>query len=223
MNRWTAIIPIKPWALAKSRLRLPAPERSLLARAFASDVLDAVGASDLIGTIVIVSARNDLARQAFRHRAVVLHDRPLLSRDGLNKAVEIGRHWASSWHPDCPIVVVPSDLPCLTPAALDDALNLMHGAGSAFTPDASGTGTTLLSASTPDLLRPAYGPASRDRHAEARAAPVHDVDRRVRHDVDTLHDLFEATHLGLGEQTRAAIERIRLREVSAGAGAVSTG
>jgi 2-phospho-L-lactate guanylyltransferase len=217
--KFTAIIPVKPSSLAKSRIDLPAHNRSLLARAFASDVLTAVGSSDLIDAILIITARDDLAEQARRHHAVILRDRPLLARDGLNSAIGIGGHWASSRREKNPVVVVPSDLPCLTSALLDETLRLMRGDGSAFVPDRSGSGTTLLSASTPRLLLPSYGPGSRRRHAQLGATCVDDVVPHARHDVDTLDDLAAALPLGVGQQTQAALSQLGLRADLTGAGA----
>ncbi|MFD8338285.1 2-phospho-L-lactate guanylyltransferase [Streptomyces solisilvae] len=209
MTRWTAIIPVKSSESAKSRIRLRAPERRILADAFASDVLTAVVASELVGTIVVVTARDDFPDEACGRRIVILQDRPLPAHDGLNGAVEIGRLWAQAHHPRRPIVVVPSDLPCLTPNTLDATLHQLHRADTAFTPDAAGCGTTLLSASTPHRLRSAYGPNSRRHHTLLGAAVAEDVDCRVRHDVDTLDDLAEALQLGVGSRTRAAIVGLR--------------
>lgn len=201
MTSWTAIVPVKPSDLAKSRIALPPAQRSALARALAKDVLDAIGGAASIGEIVIVSARPELTEHARRHRAIILRDRPLLTADGLNGAVETGRRWAMSRRPDHPVVVVPADLPCLTPAVVDATLARLAGLPQAFVPDFSGSGTTLVGAAIPALLRSSYGSGSCQRHADRGLTPVHDVDLRARQDVDTLSDLRSAARLGLGVTT----------------------
>jgi 2-phospho-L-lactate guanylyltransferase len=213
MTGWTVIIPVKPSELAKSRIDLPPGQRSALARALTCDVLEAVGAADSVEQIVIVSARPELAEQARRHRAVILEDRPLLIPDGLNGAVETGRRWAASRRPDAPVVVVPADLPCLTPAIVDAALTRMALCSRAFVPDFSASGTTLLGAALPDLLWSSYGPESCQRHVDAGLTPVHDVDDRARLDVDTVSDLRHAAQLGLGVSTDRELRRLRDRRV----------
>jgi len=211
VTRWTAIIPVKSSEFAKSRIRLPAPERRTLADAFARDVMAAVGASKLVGTTVVVTGRDDFPGPTDDRSVVVLQDSPIRTSDGLNAAIEIGRIWALSHHPERPVVVVPADLPCLTTNVLDATLRRLGGVSRAFTPDARGSGTTLLSASAPDLLCSAYGPDSRHHHTLLESTVFEDVDRRVRHDVDTLRDLAGAVQIGVGSRTKSALDRVRPR------------
>jgi hypothetical protein len=104
-------------------------------------------------------------------------------------------------------------LPCLTPNALTP-LHRIHGAYcTAFTPDAAHWGAIIPSGSTPAHLRSAYEADARRRHALLGAAVVENVDRRVRHDVDTLNDLAEAVGFGLGSKTRAVPARHHLTGV----------
>jgi 2-phospho-L-lactate guanylyltransferase len=204
----TAIVPIKPWGLSKSRLAVGAEQRSVLARAFALDVLAAIGQAELVGQIVIVSAETEMRTIARGHGAVVLADRPMLAPDMLNVAIGNGRRWAGTHRPDAPLVVVPADLAALTGPALDAAITAMGHHEIAFVPDMTDIGTTLMWAREPAGLRPSYGPRSAARHAEDGAHEVVDVDDRVRQDVDTTVDLREVRHLGAGAHTTAALARL---------------
>lgn len=214
MTGWTAIVPAKRWMLSKSRIEVGAAERAGLARAFAIDVLDVLDAAEAVELVIVVTGEPELAALARRLGHVVLEDRvALLSVDPLNDAVRRGRSWARAARPGAPVVVVPTDLPSLDPPALTQALEAMALPGSSYVPDSSGTGTTLLAASSPDLLEPRYGVDSARRHARAGVRAVIEVDPVVRRDVDTLQHLEQALRLGLGPET-TRVARAALREVS---------
>src|SRR5690606_29311175 len=113
MTRWTAIVPVKSWRAAKSRLQ--APGREGLARAFALDVLAALDSSELIGRVIVVSNESELGAG----HAIVGDP------GSLNGAVEAGRDRLLSEGVAGPVVVVPADLAALTVDALDAVLNRM--------------------------------------------------------------------------------------------------
>ena len=206
MTAWTAIIPVKPWALAKVRLNVSVSNehRAELARAFSLDVLRCVVDTPEVGQVIVVTVESELQARASSLGAVVLNDRPLFTSDPLNDAVRLGRSWALINRPSEPIVVIPGDLPSLTPGALTLALDAMSGFKTAFVPDGEGLGTTLLSAVTPQRLRPFYGAESCRRHCASGCHPVVDVDPRVRRDVDTVFDFSRARELGIGKETGRA-------------------
>ena len=72
----------------------------------------------------------------------------------------------------------------------------------AFVADAAGDGTTLYTAAPGAAFRPAFGLASRARHAAGGAAELGlDGIPGLRRDVDTPSDLREAVALGLGSHS----------------------
>ncbi|WP_229052368.1 2-phospho-L-lactate guanylyltransferase [Aeromicrobium sp. Leaf350] len=202
MSGWTAVIPVKPWRLGKSRLH--SSRRITLARAFALDTLEATAATPSVGRVVVVSSEAGLILPARSLGAAIVADHPLKGAGGLAAAVDLGRRWAVSRFPGEPIVVVPADLPCLTPEVLDGVLAEAAEPATSFVPDAQGDGTTLLAARIPRVLPIAYGPGSADLHRAAGAHPLFDVDPRARRDVDTVLDLQAAAQLGTGRHTRRA-------------------
>jgi 2-phospho-L-lactate guanylyltransferase len=148
------------------------------------------------------------------------------SQDGLNGALLHGAAVASRRWPGTGLAALTADLPALRPEELAAALRAValsassavgqtaeQGArqaanGTAFVPDAAGVGTTLYAAVPSGDFRPAFGGASRARHALAGATElaldgVLDGVPGLRRDVDTAADLRAAVALGAGFRTTA--------------------
>jgi 2-phospho-L-lactate guanylyltransferase len=101
-----------------------------------------------------------------------------------------------------PVAALTGDLPALRPAELTAGLSEAGAAGGrAFVPDASGAGTTLLTAPSGAALRPRFGPGSAAAHASSGATPLLGPWPSLRRDVDTAADLAAAAVLGLGPHT----------------------
>lgn len=198
MSSVTAILPVKPWPLAKSRLTLPAERRESLARAFCFDVVEAVRASGMISQLVIVSAERELVAAARSWGAALLVDRPLVEPAAHRLAVETGRRWAATHRPGKPVVVVPADMPALTGQALDEALHEMLRSDMAVVPDKGGTDVTCVSATSPERLRFARADDFAASCAVQGARVVEHVSPRVRCGVDVVADLGDAYRMGVG-------------------------
>lgn len=206
VNGWTAILPVKPWNLAKTRLGLSHDDRVQVARAFALDALDALVGSTFVSRIVVVTAEHRLVGHVARvPGALVLADRPMMARDMLNPAVDLARRWGMAHAPRAPIVVVPADLAALTPDVLDEAIARLACYERAFIPDTEGDGTTLVAARRPSRLVTLFGPRSASRHAGEGVHMVADVDPRVRRDVDRPDHVSQARHLGFAAHTAAVV------------------
>jgi len=204
MTGWTVVVPLKPTHLGKSRLQVPVGLRRSLAEAFALDTLAAVRGCDLVSNVVLVTADASVSSQVVpRAGWTVLEDRPLLSRGGQNAAIGSGIAWARSRRADSPIAVISADLPCLTTSVLTDVLGRARDEAQTFVADAEGDGTTMLMASSPAGLRPAFGAASAYRHARLGHQQLRDIDVRARRDVDTVEHFAAARAWGLGQKTTA--------------------
>jgi 2-phospho-L-lactate guanylyltransferase len=202
----TAIVPVKAWQLAKSRLTVSCEHRIELARAFALDALDVLRGTPSIASIVLVTAEPELLSPPPGRRGItVLEEAPQTSSDPLNDAVRLGRGWAEVHRAADGLLVVPSDLPAMTSQALQSAVDQLVGFDRAFVPDLVGEGTTLLFARRPGTMRPQYGRRSAFLHRADHYAAVTAVDPAVRRDVDTLRDLAEARRLGVGAHTGSAL------------------
>jgi 2-phospho-L-lactate guanylyltransferase len=200
-ERFAAIVPIRSWATGKSRLGLDDGQRASLARAFALDVVDVLRESPSIDLVVVVTSDDDV-RTAVAGCEVV--DDP---GTGLNDAVAQGRDRAMT-RGHSRIVVVPSDLPCLTVRALADVLTMSSDHAPAFCPDAEGDGTSLVVSRDPSALVTAYGPGSAAAHEAAGLVRLSDAPPEARRDVDTPSHLRDAEALGVGPHTSVALAEV---------------
>ncbi len=194
---WSVLMPVKVLARAKSRLAgLAGPRRGELALALACDTVTAVlGCGEAARVIVITD--DEVAGAALAALgALVVPDEP---RDGLNAALRHGAAHAAARWPGSGTAALSADLPALRSAEIGRALRAAAAWPTAFVADAAGDGTTLYTAVPGAAFRPAFGLASRARHAAGGAAELGlDGLPGLRRDVDTPSDLRGAVALGLG-------------------------
>jgi 2-phospho-L-lactate guanylyltransferase len=197
---WTVVIPVKVLAQAKSRLGLFGDERRAgLALAMAADTVTAALASPAAAHVIVITDDQVAGGRLAALGAQVIPDTPAT---GLNAALRHGAaHARDSW-PASGVAALSADLPALRPAELTRALDAATGWPTAFVPDTPGDGTTLYAAAPRAPFAPAFGLASRARHAANGAAELDlaGIDG-LRRDVDTPADLRAAAAIGLGPNT----------------------
>ena len=198
---FAAIVPIRSWATGKSRLGLDDVERASLGRTFALDVVDVLQQSPDIDLVVVVTADDDV--RAAVEGVEVVPDRGQTLDDAVSQGCAHVLAGGGSR-----VVVVPSDLPCLTVAALADVVTLSEGHAHAYCPDAEGDGTSIIVSRDPAGLVTSYGPGSAAAHRAAGMTPLVEAPAVARRDVDTVAHLGEAESLGVGRRTAAAIAAI---------------
>ncbi|MFG3494640.1 2-phospho-L-lactate guanylyltransferase [Streptomyces sp. NPDC047928] len=198
---WSVVIPLKPLALAKSRLASAAGpgERPGLALAFAQDTVAAALACPAVRDVVVVTDDRVAAVTLAALGASAVPDRPAA---GLNAALAYGAERARERRPGAPVAALNADLPALRPGELARVLAAAGRFPRAFLTDAAEIGTTLLTAGPGIELRPAFGGASRRRHLSSGAVEILLAGvASVRQDVDTGDDLRAALALGVGPHT----------------------
>jgi 2-phospho-L-lactate/phosphoenolpyruvate guanylyltransferase len=189
--RTLAVLPVKSFGQAKQRLREEvSPQlRASLAEAMVSDVLDALGRSECIDEVLVVTAGSRPREIASARGARVIADRESGHNDaaalGIAAAIERGAER---------VLLVPGDCPALDPEELDALLRRPAVSPSVvIVPDRHGTGTNALLLAPPEVMPPSFGPGSCARHTEhARARRVHCEVVEVptlAFDVDTPEDL----------------------------------
>ena len=200
---WSVLMPVKVLAEAKSRLAglagLSGPRRAELALALASDTVTAVVGSDAVARVIVITDDQVAAVALAALGALVVPDEP---RAGLNAALGHGAAYAAARWPRDGIAALSADLPALRPEQIGRALRAAAAWPTAFVADAEGDGTTLYAATPGAAFRPAFGLASRARHAAGGAVElILDGIPGLRRDVDTPSDLRGAAALGLGPHT----------------------
>ncbi len=190
--RVRAVVPVKPFALAKQRVRqLSAVRRQALAQLLVRNVVCALHGSGSIGEIVLVGGAE--ARELAQEFETTWVSDPGL---GLNGAVAAGLACCA---PEAPRLVVMADLPLLGPDDVRRALLLARAPITLFASMAQ-TGTNAVLCAGGASMPPLFGGPSLRRHLDwARRQGV--LARVVRHsgfalDLDTDEDLSLAVRGG---------------------------
>jgi len=195
---YTIIIPVKPVAIGKSRLRASGPFSDALVTAIALDTIEAVRRAGY--PVLVVTDDEVVSREASALGAAVEPDKP---DAGLNPAIGYGE---GLLRPDSGRAALTSDLPALRPAEIRAALAAVEVPDRrAFVADHTGTGTTMLIAPPGVPLDPRFGGPSAAAHAASGAISLAGSWPTLRLDVDTAADLTAAAGLGLGARTAEAL------------------
>jgi 2-phospho-L-lactate/phosphoenolpyruvate guanylyltransferase len=197
IESWRLIIPVKGQLTAKSRLHPPAGvARADLAHAFALDTITAAVDGIPPAHLVVVTSDEHTATFVRDQGGVVIADRGT----GLNSAIHLGIGYVERVLGPGPTAVLLGDIPTLRPEDLITALLVCGTHPRALVPDASGTGTVLLSALAPQDLHPRFGPDSARVHS--RDCVRLDLDLpALRTDVDDDRNLRDAITIGVGRHT----------------------
>ncbi|WP_404445964.1 2-phospho-L-lactate guanylyltransferase [Microbacterium marinum] len=182
---WTVMIPVKPFAEAKSRLGVVGEARSDLARALALDTIEVAARTSGVERVVVVTADDGIAR-LLPAGVVLVREREASGVDAAlalaASRIGLRRHRAA----------LPADLAALAPAELASALAIAAAVPRAVVADAAGTGSTLVTARAGTVWASAYGPDSFARHRELGCQPLPvRATSGLRRDLDTPDDFAE--------------------------------
>jgi 2-phospho-L-lactate/phosphoenolpyruvate guanylyltransferase len=205
IDRWRLIVPVKGQLAAKTRLHPPAGvARADLAHAFALDTITAVVACMPPDHLIAVTSDELTATFVQDQGGTVVAD----SGEGLNRAVRQGIEYVQRVLGPGPTAVLLGDIPALRPKDLVDALAACSLHARALVPDASGTGTVLLSALSPQDLHPRFGVNSAREHGRDCVRLELDLPA-LRTDVDDDDALRQALAIGVGRHTAAVLHEAR--------------
>jgi len=181
-----AAVPIKPFGVAKGRLRsvLDAAARSRLGMAVAANTLAVLGAAG--AEVAVVTADDGVIKWATNQGVRVIVDSDM-GLDGAARAVVE--------ESDGPWAIFHADLPLLSVADVNALVEAIPEQGIALAPSADG-GTTVI-AGVVRWLGFAYGPGSFARHMASAAGLPHAVVSRpgLALDLDTPADFAIAKSL----------------------------
>ncbi|MQC17728.1 MAG: 2-phospho-L-lactate guanylyltransferase [Chloroflexi bacterium] len=201
---FVVITAVKDAGLAKSRLGpdLDAGTRRTLVIAMVDDLLSAVR-EVWQGRVVVVSPDPIYDDIASDHDATVVRDRA----EGYNEAITLALGTVMDAEA---ALILPGDLPHASVGDIATLLSALAEPGVTIVPAEDG-GTLALGLTPPDVIAPAFGPASADAHEAAARAAGTRVTRRafpgLTHDVDTLEDLARVWER-VGEATTSLLEHL---------------
>lgn len=195
-RRTTAVVPVRALEGSKSRLGevLDAEERHDLVERLLRRTVAAARATPGIVEVIVVSPDPAILTIAADEGA-----QPLLQQSrGLNPAFQEARAAATGDR----LLLLPGDVPTVTPEAIGRVLDAGDAAGSpsvVLVPDRHRRGTNALLLDPPDAIDPAFGRDSRAGHAWlAGSADLRyvELDGLLELDLDTPEDLLLAEAAG---------------------------
>ena len=207
------LVPVKPLAWAKTRLRGAAgggagarEAHARLVLALARDTIAAAAAVPVVRQVVAICSDETVCAALADDGVQTIPDEPAA---GLNPALRYGDAVLRAADFSAAVGALPADLPALRPEELDRAIRAaLATGGRAFCTDRTETGTTLLLAPPGQLLEPRFGPSSAAAHRATGARELTGFWPGLRCDVDTVADLTIARGLELGRFTSAALNCI---------------
>ena len=214
-----AILPVKRFDAAKQRLdgELSAGTRRALAEAMITDVLVALRRTTRVDSVIVVTGEPAAEALAVGYGAWVITER---EDHGHSEAALLGVAEAVERGADR-VLLVPGDCPALRPEEVDELVGAGGGAAAGpevvIVPDRHGSGTNALLLTPPDVIEPAFGPGSRERHelaatAAGVACEIAEIPT-LAIDVDTAEDLTVlrsalAERRGGAAHTRGLLSRL---------------
>lgn len=190
------VIPVKKLEEAKSRLSplLTHEERKQFCIKMLEDVLRAVKSTRCVHRTLVVSMDPAVLRVAKRFDASSLME----SLPGLNQAVSEAIDWCI-WKGANSALILPADIPLVTPKDLNEILSLREKASMVISPSRNELGTNALLLTPPNTIPTFYGRHSFQRHIEEASKPgrsFHTIrSPRIAFDIDTVEDLTDFASL----------------------------
>ena len=208
-HRFVVLVPVKPPAVAKSRLAdLGDQARRRLATAFAVDTVTAALDCPSVDRVLVVTDDHLLAGDLEELGVEALPDG---TSDDLNTTLRLAAAEMHRRHPGLWLAALCADLPALRPDELGLVLRAAEPDRMTFVADRQGLGTTLVMAPSVDRFVPRFGAGSRRHHLDAGAIELDAIDvPSVRRDVDDRTDLAEAVRLGVGPRTSVVVTALDL-------------
>ncbi|QYB07395.1 2-phospho-L-lactate guanylyltransferase [Rhodococcus sp. USK10] len=200
------VVPIRSLKTAKSRLRTRSDTmRSDLALAFFLDTITALERSTEVERIVVIS-RDAIIQAWARGRCDIVPD----GETGLPAAIDCGIERIRRISHSGPVAVVLPDLPYATADSFDMLFDSAREHLRAFLADATGTGTTCVTAASIEAVVHRFGLNSARAHAEAGLAALDVPVFNLRSDVDVLDDLRQPHAHSPGDATNEVLNRWRV-------------
>ncbi|MEO9276557.1 MAG: 2-phospho-L-lactate guanylyltransferase [Nitrososphaera sp.] len=185
-----AIVPVKTFSRAKSRLHLTNEQTELVCKIMLDSVLRTLSLSSAIDKIILVSKDEHALSIGKKFNAIEIYDSAEL---GVNNAVRLGDEYLSE-HGFETSIVFPQDIPFMQSEDIDTLLSMNQGSNSVLVvPSRKFDGTNALLRMPPKIMETHYDEDSYKIHlttAEKKGlTPALVLIRRIMLDLDDQDDL----------------------------------
>ena len=195
-----AIIPVKTFSVAKTRLKLSKTRKEEICKVMLEEVLDTVSKSQLIDKIILVSKDETILKLGKQFNAVEIFDDEL----GVNHAVYLADQYILDNKYDRS-VIFPQDIPIMRSSDIDNLLGFRESENSVIiVPSRQLNGTNALVRCSTNIMKTQYDRGSYVFQLDAAKAVSQNVSvaliRRIMLDIDDEYDL--TFMLNQNEKTR---------------------
>lgn len=184
-----AIVPVKTFSRAKSRLKLTTEQTESICEIMLDSVLQTLSASDVIEKIVLVSKDEKALLLGKKFNAVGIYDSEEL---GVNNAVKLGDDYLSKNNFNTSIVF-PQDIPFMQIEDIETLFAMSQGKSVLVVPSRKFDGTNALLRAPPKIMETHYDEDSYRIHlstAESKGiTPSLVLIKRIMLDIDDQDDL----------------------------------
>jgi 2-phospho-L-lactate guanylyltransferase len=203
-DNW-AVIPVKGLTESKTRLstHLQGDKRRILVEALLEDVLSSVVRSRVFGTVMVISADENVGSLIRSQEVSFLKQTSV----GLNRAIEQANRLANQKHAQS-LTIVLADIPLVEPGDFKELVSIGPAVRRVvMTPSFKG-GTNVMLTSPPGVISPSYGRWSYSKHlhqAQISGLNAYSMSNpHVSFDIDTMPDLTELIRLDPEGKTATA-------------------
>jgi len=184
-----AIIPVKTFSQAKTRLTLSKIQKELLCKIMLEEVLRTISQSKSIDNIAIVSKDEDAMKLGKQFGALQIYD----NDQGVNTAISLADKYLSDKGYDCS-VIFPQDIPIMEPSDIDNLLSFLKSSSSVIiVPSLQFNGTNALVRCPANIMETQYDRGSYSYQLKAAKTVTQNVSiafiRRIMLDIDDDSDL----------------------------------
>ena len=185
----SAIIPVKTFSKAKTRLDLEQTSKEEICSLMLKEVLKTISDCNLISKIILVSKDEVALKIGKQFNAIEIFD----NESGVNDAINLADQYISDKRFDCS-VIFPQDIPIMTSFDIDSLLGFIKPTDSVIiVPSRQFNGTNALVRCPADLMKTKYDLGSYKFQIDAASTKTKNISialiRRMMLDIDDKLDL----------------------------------
>ena len=185
----SAIIPVKTFSKAKTRLNLQQTCKEEICSIMLQEVLKTISDCKLVNSIVIVSKDETALKIGRQFNAIGIFD----DESGVNNAINSADEYLSDKKFDCS-VIFPQDIPTMISSDIDALLGFIRSVGSVIiVPSRQFNGTNALVRCPAGLMKTRYDMGSYTHQMDAASTKTKNISialiRRMMLDIDDEFDL----------------------------------